>query len=157
MALQISLGYTSDDYRVINKSVTYVVNAVGCKVIHPNDIVTPTLELEYNSSYDSCNYAYLPEFHRYYYIEDITQTAAKTCIIHLKSDPLKSIESWLLAKDDFNLSLTDADKHSLIPDGSLVTLAQNETRTYNLSGGNLSFTNNNTFDTANRTYVLVIA
>ena len=70
MALQISIGYTNDDYRVINKSVTYVVNAVGCKVIHPNDIVNPTLELEYNSSYDSCNYAYLPEFHRYYYIEN---------------------------------------------------------------------------------------
>ena len=157
MALQISLGYTSDDYRVINKSVTYVVNGVGCKIIHPNEIVTPTLELEFNPSYDSCNYAYIPEFHRYYYIEDITQTSATTSVIHLKSDPLKSIEAWLRNKTDFNLSLTNADKHSLIPDGSLVTLAQNETRTYNLSGGDLSFTNNTNFDTSNKTYVLVIA
>lgn len=146
MALSVQIGTTTSDPRVINKKIS-LKEAVSCNVIHANDVAHPTIELKYNADYDGCNYMYIDEFHRYYYIESITMSSATTCTIVGHSDPLMSFKTELQGRN-FTIARKEKDRESYIFDEELTYPLNTETTDLVFSGGL-------TYGTTGRNYVLL--
>lgn len=82
---------TSEECRV-HKALSSELVKTGEMKGEALDILHPTIMLEYNSVYNSYNYAYIPEFSRYYFVDDITVINHYT-ILTLRHDPLMNWES----------------------------------------------------------------
>ena len=95
MGFTTTLYYTSDDPKVVDKTLTGGYS-VACAPYDGCSILAPRLILDYNSSAFDSNYLYIPEFgNRYYYITDVEVTPAQKMIISAKVDPLKTYSSQI--------------------------------------------------------------
>lgn len=81
----------SDDERVINKTVSDGVT-VEARPYEGCSVLQPSLILEYNADILSRNYAYIPEWKRYYYVGNASVEIGNRMVIPLRVDPLKSWE-----------------------------------------------------------------
>lgn len=68
--MKITIGQTSNDRRVLNKSFSGTEITVDLK--RPCDILTPSFILDYNVTWLTCNYLYCPDFNRYYFINNVS-------------------------------------------------------------------------------------
>lgn len=84
----ITLYNTSSDSNVVHKYVTQVANMEGT-LRNESNVVRPRVLIE-SSTLPECNYAYIPEFSRYYYITEIEAVRNGLFQINLKSDVLMS-------------------------------------------------------------------
>lgn len=92
MTLNLYVCY--DDERVVNKTLTSIYTLNGtlrdeCSVMSPN------ITIETTSVITQFNYAYIPEFNRYYYITNITAITDKLFELSLKCDVLMSFKNQL--------------------------------------------------------------
>lgn len=68
----------TDDPRVVDKTLgTAVKTITGVKTKADCSILTPTLELAYDSLITGCNYMYIEDWGRYYYIDELTLSAQR--------------------------------------------------------------------------------
>ena len=87
--MQIQLLSISDDTRKINKAVNQITELLPCAVTEDsNSILNPRLLLKWNEGYIGANYAYIPEFQRYYFIDDISLNTGGNCVVSLSVDVL---------------------------------------------------------------------
>lgn len=86
--MDIILYNTSDDPRVVNKTITQVASLQG-SLRNETEIVTPVVLIEYANP-AAFNYAYISAFGRYYFVTDVKSVRNGILEIHLKSDVLKS-------------------------------------------------------------------
>lgn len=84
----ITLYNTSSDSNVVHKYITQVANLEGT-LRHESNVVRPRVLIE-SGTLPECNYAYIPEFGRYYYITEIEAVRNGLFQISLKSDVLMS-------------------------------------------------------------------
>lgn len=70
--MTVSLYTVTDDRRVVNKNLGTAVGTVNCIVKDDCDILNPELELAYFTGVENCNYIHIPNWNRYYYIDNIT-------------------------------------------------------------------------------------
>ena len=75
--MTLELMKTSADKRYLSKS-TIVIKTVNCKIKEGTSIINPTVIIGKLSASNirKCNYAYIREFDRYYFINDIIETSA---------------------------------------------------------------------------------
>lgn len=118
--MDIKLYYNSSDNRCINKTLSTSYTITGTlrdetSVINPEIIIKNEGAIRYN-------YAYIPEFKRYYYINNIESVRQNVWKLYLKVDPLMSFKADILALRvvvNKQSSITNGDEY--IDDGSLVT------------------------------------
>lgn len=94
--MTVSLYKTSSDRKRLNKSLVVIKSDINCIIKDINDIFTPRIILEnYELSLDKCNYAYISEFNRYYFINDIRPLTGGRVELILYVDVLMSFKSEL--------------------------------------------------------------
>lgn len=97
--MEIKLYKTLDDNNKINKQLDdEVVYDIVLK--NSTNIYKPTIILKTNSIIKS-NYAYLSEFDRYYYIEDVTVTPNELYSMDLRCDVLMSFKDDILNSEAY--------------------------------------------------------
>ena len=95
--MQIQLLSISDDTRKINKNVNQITELLLCAVTEDsNSILNPRLLLKWNESYIGANYAYIPEFQRYYFIDDISLNTGGNCVVSLSVDVLYTYATQIM-------------------------------------------------------------
>ena len=89
--MNISLYSTTDDPRMINKTLSLIAENVSCKPAAPFNLITPNILLDYSSSYNSVNYVYISDFDRYYFAE-LSLISGRELQLSCKLDPLMSFD-----------------------------------------------------------------
>lgn len=95
----IKLYKNSSDKRYINKTITNEKTLSSCRIYNDNSISTPSIKIETDSVIPSgYNYAYIPDFGRYYYITDI-EVGNGFIIVNLSVDVLMTYKTAILASE----------------------------------------------------------
>lgn len=102
MAINVFFFQNSADPKVVDKS-SYLTSYDSGRPIPailspttPLDMLGPTLEVDYHSDLLQMNYAYIPEFGRYYYIGDKTVEPGQKITLQLSCDPLYTFREAIL-------------------------------------------------------------
>ncbi len=114
--MTITLGNTTDDKRVMTKSFTNQTQYTGY-LKADTSILRPQIEISTTANITGFNYAFIPEFSRYYYITDIVSTNEGFWLVSMAVDVLKSWDTPLrnvpvIAEKNTNMVnyyLNDAD------------------------------------------------
>lgn len=99
--IQVILYNNASAHNVVHKQKTQIRSMTG--VLKENCLMEKiTMNITYFSDYYRCNYAYIPEFHRYYYINVALIEGDQVRLI-MKSDALSSFydgykDSKIIAK-----------------------------------------------------------
>lgn len=83
---------TEDAPNVVDKSLSSEVVKSNVHPVQPCNILQPTLEIDANTSLYDYNYAYIPDFVRYYYMSAPTLTTGGKMIVQLSVDVLKTYD-----------------------------------------------------------------
>lgn len=95
--MELRLYRTLDNENVINKNLS-LIHTMNIKLKDTVSITNPTLILsEVNDvDYFQCNYCFLSEFNRYYFIRDVELLNNKNYRIQLEVDVLESFKEDIL-------------------------------------------------------------
>ena len=94
--MSITIYTNSSDKKVIGKTLTQI--SVNPYVLLENcSIITPQVKLKFNSAILSANYAYIEEFHRYYFIDDVTILSGAILQLNLSIDVLETYKTQIKA------------------------------------------------------------
>lgn len=116
--LSITLYNTTDDSRVVNKTLT-TIKSISAKPVDPTTILTPRVIIDYDSTVIAANYAYISDFGRYYYITDISIATGNRMTISMTVDVLKTYAAEI-AECEVVVSRSEAaGSPTAIPDTSL--------------------------------------
>ena len=86
----VQLLKTEDAPNVVDKIVSGEIIKTNVHPVHPCSILQPTLEIDANTTLYEYNYAYIPDFGRYYYMSAPTLTTGGKMIVQLSVDVLKT-------------------------------------------------------------------
>lgn len=89
--MYIKLYYNSSENNQLRKNITLTKDLDGT-LRHESNKVYPEILIEATSLGDS-NYAYIPEFSRYYYIKEIVSIRNGLWLVKMESDPLMSFQT----------------------------------------------------------------
>lgn len=142
--MQISIGITNDDKKVLYKS--FISSTYTVQLKQPCDVLNPVFTIEYEINLLTVNYVYCPDFSRYYFITDITLLPGKRAEISCAVDVLMSYAAQIAAIRCV-ISRQENSGLTLIPDTSIMTKNYNPVHIYNFSLG---------FDVAFGSYVLQV-
>ena len=148
--MNITLYKTKSANNVINKKLTSEKDfGNNCLLIDDTSVTNPALLIGGISSLDNIsnyNYAYIPQCHRYYYINDIIALSGGRVKLVLTVDVLKTYASDILASKQLITAEKDIGKMYL-SDAQWTT----DARTYNRA----IYFNGDYFNTANDCFMLV--
>lgn len=116
MSFNIVLMDNHDPYNKISKNPT-TIRTVSGTLRDEASIVDPVILIEFEGTLTDCNYAYIEEFSRYYYIRNIDAVRTNLWRVSMHCDVLKTFSEGILgspcivAKNSkkFNMYLNDAD------------------------------------------------
>lgn len=89
--MQIVLYYTDSENNQLSKDIELVSTLTGT-FRNESGIIRPQILIE-ATTLGNVNYAYISEFHRYYYIKEIETIRNNIWLLHLEVDPLMSFKS----------------------------------------------------------------
>jgi hypothetical protein len=118
--MNIKLYYNTSDNRYINKTLLSELSITGTlkdetSLLNPIIVIKSDTVLRYN-------YAYIPEFKRYYYVTNIESVRIGLWRLYLQVDPLMSFKGDILSlKVVVNKQSEKSNGDEYIDDGSLVT------------------------------------
>lgn len=103
----------SEDSRV-NKALTEITTLTGT-LRNSTDVLNPVIVIQYNASIFGINYAYIPEFNRYYFITGITVVNNDLYQLEMHVDVLTTYKTGILnlnaiierQEKQYNLYLND--------------------------------------------------
>ena len=96
MAFTISLFKTASENNRVVKTLTDEKQLSG-ELRNQTSVLNPSIRIESADNISTYNYAYIPEFGRYYYITDITSVRTNCWIISLRCDVLMSYSDQIKA------------------------------------------------------------
>lgn len=96
MAFTISLYKTASENNRVVKALTSGKEMSG-ELRNQTSVLNPSIRIESADNISTYNYAYIPEFGRYYYISDITSVRTNCWIISLRCDVLMSYSAQINA------------------------------------------------------------
>lgn len=110
--MNIKFYKTKDPLNKIDKTITNELSKTG-KLLEDCSIIRPRITVAFNPV--AYNYAYIPDFGRYYFISEIINKTNDLWEVSLKVDPLKSFASEIKASpcvvakssDRYNLFIND--------------------------------------------------
>ena len=91
----LELYRTIDDNNVVNKTLTDVVS-YEIKLKDNVDIISPIIILSSETLLVNFNYAYIPDFERYYFINSISINSKNVYVLSLECDVLESFKDDIL-------------------------------------------------------------
>lgn len=98
MAFTITLYNQTSDRNVITKTIgTAVLTAADCVARDGFSVRSGAITLQTSTDISKCNYAYISELGRYYYIDDITIQRAGVYVLDLSVDVLMTFGSSIRA------------------------------------------------------------
>lgn len=114
MSFPIQLMRNNDPYNKINKSPVPVITVTG-ELKENCTIVDPDITIQYAGSFIGANYAFIPEFGRYYFIKNAETPANGLWTLSMHTDVLMSFASSILnspatvarSSNNFNMYLND--------------------------------------------------
>lgn len=131
--MQIVLYKNSSENNVIGKNLTQI-KTLECNFKNDVSIINPNLVLYYESALLSANYCYIPNFNRYYYIDEIIPITGDRSVIRCKVDVLESFKNDIKSLTAIiNKQESIADK--FIDDGSWIVENKDFLQSYNFSNG----------------------
>lgn len=131
--MQIVLYKNSSENNVIGKNLTQI-KTLECNFKNDVSIINPNLVLYYEAALLSANYCYIPNFNRYYYIDEIIPITGDRSVIRCKVDVLESFKNDIKSLTAIiNKQETIADK--FIDDGSWIVENKDFLQSYNFSNG----------------------
>ena len=107
--MNILLYKTTNANNDLNKTISDKVELVGA-LREASSIIAPSILIQSNPI--GYNYAYIPEFGRYYYIKNITAFRKGAFIVELKCDVLMSFKEEILNMSGIVSRLTDGDDYA---------------------------------------------
>lgn len=106
--MKILLYKTTNANNDLNKTITDKVELVG-SLRDTSSIIVPSILIQSNPI--GYNYAYIPEFGRYYYIKNITAFRKTAWLIDLKCDVLMSFKDEILEMSGIVSRLTNGSPY----------------------------------------------
>lgn len=103
--MDLRLYYTSDENNKINKALSSALVLTGT-MRDSSSIIKPVILVE-GVSFSAYNYAYIPNFDRYYFIKEIINYRNNLWILELECDVLMSFKSSIL---NMNCILLETEK-----------------------------------------------
>lgn len=126
----------ADDKRVINKTLTSGVTQ-NCVQKDTNSILTPSIQVAQFSDFANYNYAHIPAYGRYYYIDNMTVDMGGLVVMSLSVDVLKTYAAQIKATKA--LIFRQSQKYNaLLSDSVLQSQVNTDTITRPFTGGELS-------------------
>ena len=107
--MNILLYKTTNANNDLNKTISDKVELVGA-LREASSVIAPSILIQSNPI--GYNYAYIPEFGRYYYIKNITAFRKGAYIVDLKCDVLMSFREEILHMSGVVSRLTDGDDYA---------------------------------------------
>lgn len=131
--MQIVLMVNNSENNKINKNLITGETLTGTlrnesDVINPNVLIAAENPTNYN-------YCYIEEFKRYYYIKDITSVRTGIWQLSLKSDPLKSFATQILACSGILDETETTGAQNYLDGRNWVALTKSKTDIINFSSG----------------------
>lgn len=117
----------------INKSVISGETLTGT-LKNESDVINPSVLIAAENPTDY-NYCYIEEFKRYYYITDITSVRSGIWQLNLKSDPLMSFKTQILACSGILDETTNIGAQKYLNGRNWITLEKSKTDIVNFSSG----------------------
>ena len=96
MAFTISLFKTASENNRVVKVLTDEKQLSG-ELRNQTSVLNPTIRIESSDNISTYNYAYIPEFGRYYYITDIVSVRTSCWVVSLRCDVLMSYSDQIKA------------------------------------------------------------
>jgi hypothetical protein len=132
--MNIKLYYNTSDNRYINKTLSLELSING-NLKNETSLLSPIITIK-SDAVLRYNYAYIPEFKRYYYITGIENVRNEVWRLYLQVDPLMSFKADILSlKVVVNKQSDSSNGDEYIDDGSLVTDNQIFKNVYNFPNG----------------------
>lgn len=90
MAISATFYNISSDPRELTKTLGDAVITCSNNIVayEPIDYIQPRIILDYNASVENCNYVYISDWGRYYFIRDVELVNGGKMIVHLDEDVL---------------------------------------------------------------------
>ena len=92
--MPITIYNNSSDKRVIGKSIAQVASKPYV-LLDDCSIISPSVILSYDSTVLTANYAYIAEFNRYYFIDNITVLSAERLLLEMSIDVLETYKTQI--------------------------------------------------------------
>ena len=135
--MDITLYKCADDKRVVDKTLSGAVSKT-CVIKDDNiSILSPRVQIAQFNTFKSYNYAYIPDYGRYYYIDDIAVDLGGLLTISLSIDVLKTYAAQIKASKAL-IFRQSQNANALISDGLIPAQVNEVTVTRAFSGGELS-------------------
>lgn len=117
MGFTVKLCHNNSPVEKIGKSIDSGLDITGCVLKDQTSILKPTIRILTNSNIHTYNYMYIPEFERYYFIDDIVSVNNNKWEVSGHVDVLETYKNSILSQsavikrqqNKFNLYLNDPD------------------------------------------------
>ena len=132
--MDIKLYYNTSDNKTIRKNLINEFSLSGT-LRDSCSLLGPVINIE-SSNVLRFNYAYIPDFQRYYFVKEITNLRKNIWILELEVDPLMSFKGDILALQVVvDKQSSDSIGDEYIDDGSLVADNYTFKSVYNFNKG----------------------
>ena len=138
----VQFGLSTDDRRKLFKQISFSVSA-DCYIKDNRSIVNPVFVLDYNPAIISLNYAYVSDFGRYYFINNISVAPGGKMEVDCSVDVLQTYNNQI-ASLSVEVSRQEFLVEPYLPDSNFVYLDTYDV--INVLPGNLGSITGNTFD-----------
>lgn len=127
--MTVTLYKTSDDRRVVTKTLTSIASNVTIIPKEQLDILTPRIRLAWNSAYLAANYMYISDLGRYYFISDMLLNTGHNIdiignvdVLMTYASQIKALEATIIRSESVGApTMYPDDKLPIIPNKKSVT------------------------------------
>lgn len=121
--MNIALYTNTSDKNHIDKNITQMGSTISGTLREDCSITDPVIKIAHITDFNiaRCNYAYIPEFGRYYYITDIV-CVGKLYELHMHCDVLMSFKSQIRSNSAV-IARNESSYNLYLPDGVFKTYA----------------------------------
>lgn len=120
--MTVTLYTCTDDPRKLDKTITAIGTAITAEPTEDCSIINPRLILTYNSSRLPCNYFYISDFGRYYFVTGMTVMPGGLIDLTGKIDVLKTYSASIKACDATIIRSESVGGPTQYPDNKLPIL-----------------------------------
>ena len=135
--MNITLYSTTNDRRVVSKTLTQIAAITNATIYGDITVTHPTLLLHYDASYLNANYVYIPEFSRYYFINNISLSSGERMIINCEVDVLNTYKSQIKTLT-CTVIRNEHAKQNYLPDKFMTPTSKKSIKTYKLENNNFN-------------------
>lgn len=148
--MNLNLYTTTSDPRAVNKTINSIASGIPIKPTSDVALLSPNIIINFSAAYLSANYAYIPQFGRYYFINNAVVKIGSEIVLSMKVDPLMSFANQIRGCQATVIRSESIGKPTMIPDNKLPILPNVKQLT------SIVLQNNSLTNSAAYSYVLTV-